>query len=118
MSAISTSDIRADWQAHLSHVVETVREMSTHTDPQEMVRNYGRRMRSMLPTDRMIALSRRGMDRPKLRITRDSNWEDEVNPWQQKERLPIIESGVLSELIYADKPQIFNDFRIDPRDPA
>lgn len=118
MSAISTSDIRADWQAHLSHVVETVREMSTHTDPQEMVRNYGRRMRSMLPTDRMIALSRRGMDRPKLRITRDSSWEDEVNPWQQKDRLPIIEGGVLSELIYADKPQIFNDFRVDSDDPA
>ncbi|MEZ6086309.1 MAG: hypothetical protein R3E58_20695 [Phycisphaerae bacterium] len=69
-------------------------------------------------TDRMIALSRRGMDRPKLRITRDSNWEDEVNPWQQKDRLPIIEGGVLSELIYADKPQIFNDFRVDSDDPA
>ncbi len=118
MSAVSTSDIRSDWQAHLSHVVDTVRDMSTHTDPQEMVKNYGQRMRSMLPTDRMIALSRRDMDKPKLRITRDSTWNDEVNPWQQKDRLPIIENGILSELIYGDQPKIFGDFRVEQNDPA
>ncbi len=31
-----------DWQERLAQVVTIMREMSTHTDPQEMVRAYGR----------------------------------------------------------------------------
>jgi sigma-B regulation protein RsbU (phosphoserine phosphatase) len=118
MSAIVTSDIRSDWKKHLEHVVETVRNLSTHTDPQAMVKNYGDRMRKILPTDRMLALSRRDLPAPKFRITRDSQWKEVINPWQQKDRLPLMEGGLLGELIYGDQPKIINDLKLDAGDPA
>ncbi len=118
MSTTTSSDLRSDWQRHLAHVVETVREMSTHTEPQAMVRKYGERMRKILPSDRMVALSRRDLPAPKYRITRSSLWKDEVNPWLQKDKLPLMEGGLLGELIYGDQPRIINDLRIDESDPA
>jgi sigma-B regulation protein RsbU (phosphoserine phosphatase) len=107
-----------DWQTRLHLVVETMREMSRQTDPQAMVRAYGNRVRQILPTDRMVSLSRRDLPSPKYRITRSSLWEREINPWQEKECLPLLEGGLLGELVYGDEPRLIDDLRIDPDDPA
>ncbi|AMV40730.1 PP2C family protein-serine/threonine phosphatase [Planctomyces sp. SH-PL62] len=107
-------------QARLAEVAEMMREMSTHHDPQEMVRSYGRRVRQIMPSDRWVSLSRRGLEYPKYRITRSSIWTEEVNPWKEPEKLPVLEGGLLAELIYGDEPRILDDISeiLAPDEPA
>jgi sigma-B regulation protein RsbU (phosphoserine phosphatase) len=107
-----------DWQNRLAFIVETMRDMSRQTDPQAMVRAYGSRMRQFMQTDRMVSLSRRDLEPPKYRITRSSLWKEEINPWQHKDRLPVLQGGLLGELIYGDEPRIIDDIQIAPDDPA
>jgi sigma-B regulation protein RsbU (phosphoserine phosphatase) len=106
------------WQTRLAFIVETMREMSSQTEPQEMVKNYAARMRQLLPRDGFLSLSRRGLESPSYRITRSSTWEEDINPWKQKDRLPLFDRGILGELIYANEPRIINDFQPDADDPA
>src|SRR5262245_53149363 len=107
-----------DWRERLSIVVQTMREISRETDPQAMVRAYGARMRQLRPYDAFIALSRRDLPAPQFRITRSSNWKEPINPWKQKHLLPILEGGLLGELIYGDEPRIIDDLEVSPDDPA
>jgi sigma-B regulation protein RsbU (phosphoserine phosphatase) len=107
-----------DWQQKMGFIVQTMREMSLQVDPQAMVRSYGARMRQILPVDRSLSLSRRGLEFPQYRITRSSTWTEVVNPWHQKDRLPLLEGGILAELLYGDEPRIIDDLQVAPGDPA
>lgn len=107
-----------DWRRRMDHVVEMMREMSRQTDPQAMVRAYGQRVRELMPVDGFIALSRRDLDAPYYRITRSSVWQEEINPWTQKDRLPLLDHGLLGELLYGDQPRLIDDLVVDPADPA
>lgn len=107
-----------DWRQRLDGIVATVREMSLQTDPQAMVAAYGARMRQLLPSDRFVALSRRDLLPPRYRVTRSSQWAEAINPWTQKDRLPVLEGGLLGELIYGDEPRIIDDLRVAPDDPG
>ena len=106
------------WQERLTAVMEMMREMSLQTDPQEMVKQYGARMRRFRHVDRSISLSRRNLTSPQVRVTRYTGWDSEINPWKQTEMLPILNGGILSELIYSDQPRVINDFEVAPDDPA
>ncbi|WP_435019149.1 PP2C family protein-serine/threonine phosphatase [Tundrisphaera sp. TA3] len=106
------------WREKLDHVVETMREMSLHDDPQEMVRAYAARVRRHQPTDGHISLSRRGLESPYYRITRSTRWTEAVDPWREKDRLPLLKGGLLGELIYGDRPRIIDDLKVGPDDPA
>ena len=110
--------MRGAWPERLAAVVAMMREMSTQTDPQAMVRSYGARVRSLLPADAFLSLSRRDLAAPLYRITRYSGWTEEINPWTERDRLPILKGGILGDLIYGDVPRILNDFRVNPDDPA
>ena len=107
-----------DWRQTLDHIVETMREMSLQDDPQAMVRAYGARVRRFQKVDGFVALSRRGLDYPKYRITRSSTWEKDIDPWQEKEKLPLLEGGLLGELIYGDIPRIIDDLQVADDDPG
>src|SRR6266540_4334910 len=107
-----------DWHARLRHTVETVRELSLERDPQRMVRQYGRRMREYFPLDGHVSLSRRGLEFPKYRITRSHLFKDEINPWKQTDQLPLLEGGLLGELIYGDEPRLIDELSVSPDDPA
>ncbi len=113
---------RGPWRERLAFVVEMMREMSRQTDPQEMVRAYGRFMDRMRETDRFVSLSRRDLAAPWYRITRSDliDPEDAINPWKQRDRLPLYDRGLLSELIYGDEPRIIDDLNglVAPEDPA
>ena len=110
--------VTSDWQHRLALNVEMMRDTSRQTDPQALVQAYAARMRRLVPIDRMIWLSRRELDPPKYRITRNTLWQDDVNPWKEKERLPVLEGGLLGELIYGDEPRIIDDIEIDDDDPG
>src|SRR5580692_7567644 len=95
-----------------------MRELSRQTDPQLMVQTYSQRVRMVLPTDAFLALSRRGLEAPRYRITRSSLWDEPINPWKQPDRLPIFDRGLLGRLIYGDEPVIIDDLKVEPDDPA
>ncbi|GIW87639.1 MAG: hypothetical protein KatS3mg108_1963 [Isosphaeraceae bacterium] len=97
-----------------------MREMSRQTDPQAMVQAYINRIRSLLPTERSLSVSRRDLTHPQFRITRFSGWADPINPWTEKDRLPLLSGGLLAELLYGDEPVVIDDIepRLAPDDPA
>jgi sigma-B regulation protein RsbU (phosphoserine phosphatase) len=110
-----------DWQKRLDYVVETMREMSTQTDPQTMVQAYGRRIRKVLPSDSYVSLSRRDLQRPQYRITRASVWDNSdraLNPWQNRDQLPVFDKGLFGELVYAERPVLIDRLKVEPGDPA
>ena len=117
MTTAPSSQLNGDWQQRLALIVETMRDMSRHTDPQEMVRAYGERMRQLIPIGRRISLSRRGLAYPKYRITRSTTWAEDIDPWKNKDRLPLLEGGLLAELIYGNEPQVFDDLHLPGDDP-
>lgn len=108
------------WRERLAVITEMMREMSLQDDPQSMVRTYGERMRAIMPSDRWLSLSRRGLEFPRFRITRSSTWPEAIDPWRAKERLPLLEGGLLGELLYGDEPRIIDDIAslVTPDDPA
>ncbi|MES2790060.1 MAG: PP2C family protein-serine/threonine phosphatase [Planctomycetota bacterium] len=107
------------WEQRLASIMEMMREMSGSTDPEAMVRQYGVRMRDLHPeVDRRIALSRRGLEWPWVRVTRFSEWQEQINPWKQPDRLPLIKGGILADLLYGDEPRIIDELELEPGDPA
>jgi sigma-B regulation protein RsbU (phosphoserine phosphatase) len=109
---------KADWRERLELIVAAMREMSSQTDPQQMRNLYSRRMQQLRPTDRSVSLSRRDLAAPFFRITRSSTWAEDINPWKEKDRLPLLKGGFLAELIYGDEPRIFDDLSVAADDPA
>jgi phosphoserine phosphatase RsbU/P len=118
MALAQSSHQPGGWQHRLAQVVDLVQEMSRQTDPQEMVRSYGERVRLLLPSDRRISLSRRGLEAPKYRITRSTTWSENINPWKEKHRLPSFEGGLIARLIYGDEPVIIDNLDVAEDDPA
>lgn len=106
------------WQERLANVVTAVREMSMQTEPHEMVRAYGQRMRSLWVADRTISISRRGHIAPEFRVTRSSTWSTVIDPWSQRDRLPVIRGGVLADLLYGNEPRLIDPFEVPAGDPA
>lgn len=106
------------WQRRLDEVVAMMREMSQQTDPQAMVRAYRERAHRLIVADAFLSLSRRGLQAPEYRITRSSEWTEEINPWAEPERLPLLSGGLLADLIYGDEPQIIDLLSVSPKDPA
>jgi sigma-B regulation protein RsbU (phosphoserine phosphatase) len=114
-----TSDLLAghgDAQQKLAFVVEMMRDLSRQTDPQVMVAEYGKRMRQVVPSDAYFSLSRRDLESPTYRITRSSRWEEPLNPWKHKSRLPVFSGGVISRIIYGDEPVIIDDLAAELAD--
>ena len=111
--------VRGTPDEQLAYVVDTMRSMSRQTDPQQMVRDYGDRVRRMLDIDCSVSLSRRDVSRPRVTVTRSSLSDPSAaNPWTHKHLLPVLDGGVLSDLIWGDVPAVVNDLRVPESDPA
>jgi len=103
---------------HVAVVVEMMREMSRQSDPQEMVKLFRQRTSVLYGGEHSVSLSRRDLDAPRYRITRSTRWREDVNPWSEPHRLPILEGGLLGELLYGDEPRVLRDICVTPTDPA
>jgi sigma-B regulation protein RsbU (phosphoserine phosphatase) len=110
--------LQQPWRDRLAHIVETMREVSTKADPQEMVRAYAARMRGTIAPGHILGLSRRGLRAPAVRLTRSSRWSHQPDPWRNAHELPVITGGVLAEWMYAGQPVIHHDFTLPAGDPA
>jgi sigma-B regulation protein RsbU (phosphoserine phosphatase) len=75
-------------------------------------------MSQLYPTSRQVSLTRRGLDRPHVRVTRFNLWAERVNPFKEPDRLPELSGGLLADLIYADEPRVIDDLHLRPNDPA
>lgn len=105
-------------EARLALVVEMVREMSLQNDPQAMVLLFRKRLSALYGGDGSISLSRRDLEWPLYRITRSSRWMEDINPWEEPHRLPLLRGGLLADLLYGDSPRMLPDVRVEPADPA
>ena len=107
------------WRERLAVVVQTTREMSRQTDPSELRRIYVERTcascgRSTAPCpSAAAAFSRRG-----AASRAAPRWAEEINPWKEPDRLPLVSGGLLPELIYGDEPRLFDDLRVADDEPA
>lgn len=110
--------LRPEVTERLEAVIELTKSTSLHTDPEEMVRDYGARVRTLFGAIGIVSLSRRGLTRPWFRITRASTWEEAINPWKHPDRLPVFDRGLFSRLIHDERPVILRDLRVEPDDPA
>ena len=117
MSTLMSLFGQKNWRDQMAFVVASMRELSTQTDPQEMRLAYNRRMRTLLPVDASVSLSRRGLAAPYFRVTRSSRWLEDVNPWKQTDRLPLLRGGLGAELIYGDEPRLLDDVGVSSDDP-
>lgn len=102
----------------LAFVMEMMRELSRQTEPADAVRVYGEWVRKISNADARISLSRRGLDRPNVRVTSSPATGRGLDPWSQRDQLPILEGGLLSDLIWKGEAVLLNDVRIDPADPS
>jgi sigma-B regulation protein RsbU (phosphoserine phosphatase) len=109
------------WTLRLERIVEAMREISRQTEPQALVRTYRERLMQFSAMDGFLSISRRGLDAPKYMITRSSLWEqdgEDRNPWTDRDQLPVLEGGVLGELLFAAAPRIVDELHVPDDDPA
>lgn len=107
-----------NWRARLAISSDLMRELSRYSDPQEMYRVFTRRMSQLFPTSRQITLSRRGVERPDVRITRFNLWKDMPDPFTNSDRFPTVTGGLFESLLYADESRLIDNLDISPSDPA
>jgi len=107
-----------EWQRKLEIVSELMRDVSRQTDPQELVRIYAAGVRRLYGSDRLVSMSRRGLEAPWYRVTRDSREADPVDPWLHRERLPLFREGLLGELLYSGEPRVIMDLKVSASDPT
>lgn len=107
-----------NWRARLAVSADLMRELSRYTDPEELYRAFSRRMGQIYPTARQISISRRGLDRPRVRVNRFNLWANPVSPYKHPDKLPILYGGILSELMYGDDTRVIDDLDVAPDDPA
>ena len=102
----------------LEELVSIVKAMSDAPDPAEFSRIFTDRVGATVERDRFVYLSRRGLEAPYYRVTRNSDWDVESNPWTELEHFPVFEGGILGELVYANEPRLIDDLEIDASDPC
>jgi sigma-B regulation protein RsbU (phosphoserine phosphatase) len=107
-----------NWRARLATSVDMMRELSRHSDPDDLFHAFIQRMTQLYPTARQLSITRRGLLRPQFRVTRFSLWADRVNPFKDQHSLPLLEGGILGDLLYADEPRVIDELDVSPDDPA
>jgi len=107
-----------DWKTRLDTIVAMMRDVSRQTDPQAMVRAYSGYMRTLQPMDGFLSVTRRDTEPPFYRIARSTLWDDTINPWKERDKLPVMQGGLLGELVYGNEPRIIDDLRVADDDPA
>jgi sigma-B regulation protein RsbU (phosphoserine phosphatase) len=98
--------------------MQLVRDLSQAQSPQELMDSLMKRVGFVLPADQRISLSRRGLGNGSYRITRSTRNPSGLDPWAQKDRLPVLHDGLLVTLARAAEAVKIDDLIIEPDDPA
>jgi sigma-B regulation protein RsbU (phosphoserine phosphatase) len=103
---------------NLQRIDELVKELSFQDDPDRLVRVFGRDSDLLLRRDGLVTVSRRDLERPLYRITRSWRWREAINPWTDAHLLPIVDRGLLGELLNAGKPLVIPRLEVAGDDPG
>jgi len=108
------------WQQELEIVDRTMKAISGELDPQQLVKLYWDGIAELLPLEDYVALSRRGVEPPYFLVTRSSRFNQDINPWTHRDKLPRLTGGLLGELAYANKPVYLDNLpaRLTRDDPG
>src|SRR5688500_16887383 len=101
----------------LTQVLDAAREMSRHDDPNHVMRlalSHGRRV---IRFDRSLAATRRELAPPRIRITRSDAPGTAFHDPAGKQEFPLLEGGLLSDLLYGGQPALIDDLALGPDDP-
>jgi len=107
---------RRPWHEELEIVDRTMKAISGVSDPEDLVEVYWRNIGELVRIDDYVSLSRRGVQPPNYLVTRSSRFTEDINPWTQRDRLPLLSGGVLGELAYANRPVVIEDLPATLRD--
>lgn len=118
MNVAPASYTHLTWQERLDLIVQTMRDISTHTDPNEMVNAYGESIQKLLPRSGYLSLSRRDLTYPQYRVTRYSGWAEEPDPWKNRDKLPLLSGGLVADVFYGGQPKIITLDALGDDDPA
>jgi len=118
MTNTETSLHGGDWKEKLALILGVMRDISRLNDPQDVVRAYAEAMRHLRPVGRRISLSRRDLKYPQFRVTRSTTWTEEINPWRDRDRLPLLSGGLLARLIYGNETVLIDDMTLEADEPA
>ncbi len=102
----------------LQRIDDLVRDLSIQDDPDRLVRVFGKESDLFMRRDGLVAVSRRDLPAPQYRITRSWRWREVINPWTEVHRLPLLDRGLLGELLYSGKPGVINGLKVPADDPA
>ena len=111
---------RRPWREELQIIDDTMRAISSVSDPEELVEIYWNGIGKLITVGHYVSLSRREETPPNYVITRSSRFTEHFNPWTEREKLPRLSGGLLGEIIYGNKPVIIDDLpaRLLPDDPG
>jgi hypothetical protein len=100
------------WKDRLTVVEDAMRSISQESDPQELVQSYGQKIQQLMPIDRRLSLSRRDLNHPEFRITRSTTWEQSINPWSERDELPLLRGGILADVCDRNETTLIDDLRV------
>jgi sigma-B regulation protein RsbU (phosphoserine phosphatase) len=104
--------------SRLRRIDDLVMEMSAQDDADRLVRVFARQGAFLIPRDGLLSINRRDLDPPYYRLSRSWRWDESINPWTERHRLPVFDRGLLGELLYVGKPAVLNHLEVEPDDPA
>jgi sigma-B regulation protein RsbU (phosphoserine phosphatase) len=104
--------------SRLQRIERLVKEMSFEDDPDRLVRVFAEQSGTLFQHDGLVTVSRRGLEPPHYRLTRSWRLREVVNPWAEAHRLPVLEGGLLGELLHAGAPVLRNHLHVAPDDPC
>jgi sigma-B regulation protein RsbU (phosphoserine phosphatase) len=95
-----------------------VKELSVQEDPKRLIQVFERQADMVFRRDGLVSLTRRDLERPWYRIMRSWRWKENDYPLMDLQRLPLISSGLLGQLLYAGKPALINRLEVAADDPS
>lgn len=102
----------------LREYLKLVRELSLQRSANDLLNAYRARVQFVVSFDHSVSLSRMALAGPRTRITRSTRWQESINPWKERDKLPLIDSGLFVRLMDAGVPVKMDQIEVEPDDPA
>jgi sigma-B regulation protein RsbU (phosphoserine phosphatase) len=97
---------------------DLVKEMSAQNDADRLVDVFARKGDFLVHRDTWLTLTRRDLHAPFYRVTRSRIWPDSLNTLTSFNSHPILDRGLLGELLYVGRPALLNRLELAPDDPG
>jgi sigma-B regulation protein RsbU (phosphoserine phosphatase) len=95
-----------------------VKELSKEDDPERLLSVFSRHANLIMPRAGVVTVTRRDLPAPQYRITRAARGESIINPETAANQLPVLDRGLLGDLLYAGAPLIVNRLEVAADDPG